>query len=110
VADHLAGCARCRDEVGLSRHAVAGLRRLSDRPAPAGVASAAVEESRRARRPPAAAARAPRWYRFAPVAAAAAVVLLLVIAIPRVTSSNGGIPAQVACGRREGSDASGVLP
>jgi Putative zinc-finger len=86
VEEHLAGCARCRDEVALSRHAVAQLGRLSDRAAPSGVASAAVRESRRTKRP-AAAARAPRWHRFAPVAAAAAVVLLAVIAIPRFTSS-----------------------
>jgi len=108
VEDHLTGCARCRDEIALSRNAVASLRRLSDRPAPAGVASAAIEESR-SRGRPAAAARPPRWYRFAPVAAAAAIVLLLVIAIPRFTSSKNPAASPLAAGvSSESRDTTGV--
>jgi len=106
--EHLAGCARCREEVALSRHAVAQLGRLSDRPAPAGVASAAVQESRRTRRPAAAAARAPRWYRLAPVAAAAAVVLLAVIAIPRFTSSSSASAPRALEAASGSTDNSGV--
>jgi len=110
IDDHLASCARCRGEVALSRHAVARLGRLSDRPAPEGVASAALQESRRTRRRAAAAARAPRWYRLAPVAAAAAVVLLLAIAIPRITASQTTSP-QLAVARSESADtAAGTAP
>lgn len=96
---HLAGCEQCRADVALARHARQALGRLSDHPAPTGVAAAAVRESTRRTDRVTAAARPPQWYRFAPAAAAAAVILLLVIAIPRLTADKSEAPAAAGLAR-----------
>ena len=81
VEAHLAGCARCRDEVALAGAARAALRSLTEVPAPAGVGHAAIEEARRA----AAAATERPWYvRVGPVAAAAAVIAVLALTLPKL--------------------------
>jgi hypothetical protein len=78
VEAHLAGCARCREEVTLARASVARLRALPELEAPAGLASRALAESGGGERA-ATAARPPRGARWVPAAAAAVLVALVAV-------------------------------
>jgi anti-sigma factor RsiW len=91
VDAHLSTCDRCRREVALATAARRAMVALGEVPAPAGVASRALEEAgaggERTQRGPA----MPRAYRFAAVAAAAAAVaLILVLVLPRPQGEGGG--------------------
>ncbi len=99
VERHLAGCARCRDEVALARAASQAMRGLEELPAPAGVASEALREA-------AAATSKPPWYvKLVPVAAAAALVAVIVaVALPKI--GNNAQPA--AAPERAATSAAGV--
>jgi hypothetical protein len=112
VDAHLAGCARCRGEVSLAVSARSALRSLPEVPAPAGIATRALEESRGAGSA-VPGGGTPRWYRVAGIAAAAAAGLLIVtLTLPHIgqsddagnavratageTSDNGNDPRELA--------------
>ena len=83
VDTHLAGCARCREEVAMARAARAALTALPIEEMPAQVTQAILREATAepTRSGP------PAWYRWAGVAAAAAVVALIAVTLP--TLGNG---------------------
>ncbi len=90
VDAHLAGCARCRDEIALAGQARMALSALPLESPPADVATRALQEAGLER-----AARAddgpPRWYRFAGIAAAAAAILfVLTLVLPRIGQHPSG--------------------
>lgn len=78
VDAHLAGCARCREEVELARRAVSALSALGEEPVPLGVTAPVLARARRAAEP--------RWrQRWAVgLAAAAALVLAGTLVLPQV--------------------------
>jgi hypothetical protein len=93
VDTHLSSCDRCRREVALAAAARRAVGALADVPAPAGVASRALEEAGAiAVRGRDGVDRIPRTYRFAAVVAAVAavaLVLLVVLPKPRGTENDG---------------------
>jgi hypothetical protein len=94
VDAHLAGCARCRDEVelaGVARSALAELRGPVE--VPSRVGAAALEEARESRTAPG----HPGWYRWiGAAAAAAAIVLAVAIAVPTLTGGEDGSGGSLA--------------
>jgi len=104
VDAHLTECGRCRDEVRLAGGARTALKTIPEVPAPAQIASRALEEAGTARRDPAADGT-PRWYRYAGIAAAAAAVLfVLTLALPRIGQHSG----QAADSKRNTAEAGGA--
>ena len=104
VDAHLLECGRCREEVRAAGGARTALKTLPEVPAPAQIASQALQEAR-AGRSPRSAADTPRWYRFAGIAgAAAAVLLVLTLALPRIGQNSG----KAADGERSAAEAGGA--
>jgi hypothetical protein len=109
---HIAECSRCRRETALAAGARTALRTLAEEPAPAGVASRALDEAGGAGRSSAAlGGGTPRWYRVGgAIAAAAAGLLVLTLVLPHIGQSEGsgadaaqGKAQSTAGGAREGA-------
>lgn len=84
---HLAGCARCREEVEAAARAVSALASLEEEPVPLGVTGPVLAEARRSA-PSAAPRRRPLWERYqwaGGLAAAAALLLLVAVLVPQLT-------------------------
>lgn len=84
---HLAGCARCREEVEAAARAVSALASLEEEPVPLGVTGPVLAEARRSG-PSAAPGRRPLWERYqwaGGLAAAAALLLLVAVLVPQLT-------------------------
>lgn len=104
VEAHIAGCARCRQEVALATAGRETLRTAADVPVPAGIADRAIAaagaptdlDAARARRPT-------RWLGAA--AAVAAVVALVAVAAPKLGSSPSSVTAAGA-GAQQATDSS----
>ena len=83
VETHLAGCARCTRDIELAAGARSALRSMTEEPAPAGIASKALQEAAGVR--PAVGGGTPRWYRVGGmVAAAAAGLLVFSLVLPNI--------------------------
>jgi Putative zinc-finger len=109
VDTHIAGCDRCRGEVGLARGALAALEALPEVPAPPGIATRALEEAGAGR-----AARSadgtPRWYRSAGIAAAAAAALfVLTLVLPHIGQDTSNSVAEKRTGAGSGGLVSGPV-
>jgi len=104
VDTHLAGCAKCSREVVLAAGARSALRSLPEEPAPAGVASRALEEAGGARRSTGSGGETPRWYRIGgAVAAVAAGLLVFTLVLPHIGQ---GDDSGSGAAKQQGSDAS----
>lgn len=105
VEAHVAGCARCREEIALATAGREALRAAADVPVPAGIADRAIAaagapadlDAARARRSPT------RWLGAA--AAVAAVVALVAVAAPKLGSSPSSVTAAGA-GAEQATDTS----
>jgi hypothetical protein len=106
VDAHLAECAKCSREVVLAAGARSALRSLPEEPAPAGVATQALEEAGGVQRS-GGGDGTPRWYRIGgAVAAIAAGLLVFTLVLPHI--GQGGEPASDAAQGKAGATAGGA--
>lgn len=107
---HLAGCARCRQEVTLGAGARAALASLPEVAPPPGIAGPALDLAL-AGRPRRRLDRVPRWYRLAGAAAAAAAVLVVVaLVLPNLGQDRGPAADAKRNALEEGRAAAAATP
>ena len=102
VEAHLAGCARCREELAVARGARMALAALPEVPAPAGLATPALQRARPDRR---------LWRGLSWAAAATSAAAAVVIAAVVVSGGGGGsTAARAPAAERGAASAEGASP